>query len=89
MSAGAKGLGTGRLSLTRPSVSHSPPFKKKKKKKRQKQTLSHVVVLVGVLFVTLHVVPVNKRLYSFLQVSRLERKTEHTLTENSGYFKTR
>lgn len=41
---------------------------------KTKKKLSHVVVLVGVLFVTLHIVPVNERLYSFLQVSRLEWK---------------
>ena len=38
-------------------------------------SLSHIVVLVGVLLVTLHIVPVDKRLYPLLQVSRLEGKT--------------
>lgn len=36
--------------------------------------LSHIVVLVWVLLVTLHIVPVNERLYSLLQVSRLHWK---------------
>lgn len=36
--------------------------------------LSHIVVLVGILLVALHIVPVNKRLYPLLQVSRLEWK---------------
>lgn len=46
--------------------------KQNKSKQTNKQFLSHIVVLVGVLFVTFHIVPVNKRLYSFLQISRLE-----------------
>lgn len=34
---------------------------------------SYVVVLVWVFLVTLHIVPVDERLYPFLQVSRLKR----------------
>lgn len=58
--------------------------------------LSHIVVLVGVLLVTLHIVPVNKRLYPLLQVSRLkgqntdrrQRLTHGALASISGYFYT-
>lgn len=39
-------------------------------------SLSHIVVLVGILLVTLHIVSVNERLYPLLQVSRLCAEAE-------------
>ena len=38
--------------------------------------LCHVVVLVGVVLVTLHVIPVYQRLYPLLEVWRLDRELE-------------
>ncbi len=36
-------------------------------------SLSHVVVLIGILLIPFHVVPVNKGLYPLLQISRLQK----------------
>lgn len=63
MSTGGKDWRTYHLSLPGPSVYHFL---------RHIFILSHVVVLVGVLLVALHIVPVDKRLYPLLQVSRLK-----------------
>lgn len=45
-------------------------------------SLSHIVVLVGVFLVTLHIVPVNKRLYPLLQVSRLPKKEKQQINDH-------
>lgn len=46
-------------------------------------SLSHIVVLVGVLLVSLHIVPVNKRLYPLLQVSRLKEERRDDVKVNT------
>lgn len=49
-------------------------------------SLGHVVVLVGVLLVTFHIVPVNKRLYPLLQVSRLKVREDREGVNTWQYF---